>query len=90
MRAAFLALGVAAAISAAPRPRLVVVLVAEQFRSDYLERHRAALGPGGFQKLMKAGAVYPKCRYEYAATYPASGAAVLATGSYPDRNGIVA
>ncbi len=90
IRAAFLALGTVAALGAATRPRLVVVLVAEQFRSDYLDRYRTALGPGGLQKLMKGGAVYPKCRYEYAATYPASGAAVLATGSYPDRNGIVA
>lgn len=75
---------------AAPHPRLTVLIVAEQFRPDYLERFRAALSAGGFHRLLKGGAVFRNCRYDYLATFPASGAAVLATGSYPDRNGILA
>jgi predicted AlkP superfamily pyrophosphatase or phosphodiesterase len=90
IRTLLLAAVLAAAGEAAPRPKLLVLVVAEQFRSDYLERHRAALAAGGLQKLLQGGAVFPDCRYEYAATYPAAGAAVLATGAYPERNGIVA
>ncbi len=90
MRAAFGLLLVVAALEAATRPSLLVLIVAEQFRADYLDRYRSGFGPGGFQRLLKGGAVYRNCRYEYLATFPASGAAVLATGAYPDRNGIVA
>ncbi len=72
------------------RPKLIVLLVAEHFRPEYLERYRASFGAGGFNRLLKSGAVFRQCRYEYLATFPASGAAVLATGAYPDRNGIVA
>lgn len=72
------------------RPKLTVLLVAEHFRPEYLERYRASFGAGGFNRLLKGGAVFRECRYEYSATFPASGAAVLATGAYPERNGIVA
>ncbi len=74
---------------AAPRPKLIVLIVAEQFRPEYLERLRPAFGPGGFNRLLKGGAVFRECRYEHLATFPASGAAVLATGAYPERHGIV-
>jgi predicted AlkP superfamily pyrophosphatase or phosphodiesterase len=83
-QASLLALALAAALAAAPRPKLLVLIVAEQCRADYLEHS------GGFRKLLSGGAWFRECRYEYAATYPASGAAVLATGAYPERNGIVA
>jgi len=71
-------------------PKLVVLMVAEQFRPDYLDRYRASFSAGGFNRLWKGGAVFRRCRYEYLATFPASGAAVLATGAYPEHNGIVA
>src|SRR5579885_403526 len=88
--ASALALAVTASAAAAARPKLTVLIVAEQFRSDYLDRCRPSLSAGGFHRLLKGGAVFPQCRYEYLATYPASGAAVLATGAYPERTGIVA
>lgn len=90
MRASLLALALAAAMAAAPRPKLIVLVVAEQFRADYLERYQAAFSAGGFRKLLQGGARFRECRYGYGATYPASGAAVLATGAYPERHGIVA
>jgi hypothetical protein len=90
MRASLLALALTAAAAAPPRPKLIVLIVAEQFRADYLDRYQAWFSSGGFRKLMEGGARFRECRYEYVATYPASGAAVLATGAYPERNGIVA
>ena len=72
------------------RPKLTVLLVAEHFRPEYLDRYRASFGAGGFNRLLKGGTVFRECRYEYSATFPASGAAVLATGAYPERNGIIA
>jgi len=34
----------------APRPRLVVVLVIDQFRADYLDRFASQFGPSGFRR----------------------------------------
>ncbi len=80
----------AGAVSGAPRPKLTILLVAELFRPEYLDRYRSSFSAGGFNRLLKGGAVFRQCRYEYMTTFPATGAAVLATGAYPERNGIVA
>ncbi len=73
-----------------PRPKLILLLVAEQFRPDYLDRYRASFSPGGFNRLLKGGAVFRQCQYQHLATFPAPGAAVIATGAYPELTGIVA
>ena len=72
-----------------PRPKLFVLLVAEQFRSDYLSRFSALFGPGGFRRLMEEGAYLPDCRMA-ASSFTATGLATIATGAYPDAHGIVA
>src|SRR5690349_4721367 len=72
-----------------PRPKLLVLLVAEQFRSDYLSRFSAQFCPGGFRKLMEEGAFFPDCRMS-ASSFSSTGIATIATGAYPDAHGIVA
>jgi predicted AlkP superfamily pyrophosphatase or phosphodiesterase len=72
-----------------PRPRLLVWLVAEQFRSDYLDRAEKALPSGGFRRLMEDGAFFPDCRFR-STTFTTSGLATLSTGAYPETHGIVA
>src|SRR6476620_3341451 len=72
-----------------PRPKLFILLVAEQFRSDYLSRFSSLFGPGGFRRLMEDGAYFPDCRLR-ASSFSASGIATIATGAYPDAHGIVA
>jgi len=74
--------------TAAPSPRLVVVLVIDQFRSDYLDIYRGEFGDGGLVRLMREGAVFRECFYPYAITETGPGHATLATGTTPDRNGI--
>lgn len=71
-------------------PRLLVVIVAEQFRADYIDRYRAGFGPGGFERLLAEGAWFRRCRFLHQATLAAPGAAVLSTGAYAEMNGIVA
>ncbi|MEE8177570.1 MAG: alkaline phosphatase family protein, partial [Acidobacteriota bacterium] len=73
----------------AQAPRLVVIIVIDQLRSDYLTRFRSRFGPGGFNRLLREGSVFANCQYGYAATATAPGHAVLATGSYPRHNGVV-
>jgi predicted AlkP superfamily pyrophosphatase or phosphodiesterase len=69
-------------------PRLVVVLVIDQFRGDYLARFRDRFGPDGLNRLLREGANFVSCFYPYANTLTAPGHATLATGTTPDRHGI--
>jgi predicted AlkP superfamily pyrophosphatase or phosphodiesterase len=71
------------------RPKLVVVLVIDQFRYDYLMRFRPYFVKGGFNRLLEGGAVYTDCRYDYATTMTGPGHATLLTGAYPDSHGII-
>src|SRR5262249_44771344 len=72
-----------------PRPRLFILLIAEQFRSDYLTRFSDLLVPGGFRRLMEEGSYWPDCRMN-ASSFSAAGLATVATGAYPQAHGIVA
>jgi predicted AlkP superfamily pyrophosphatase or phosphodiesterase len=67
---------------------LVVVLVVDQMRADYLERF-GGLFTGGFARLLQDGAVFTDARHDHAATYTAVGHATISTGVYPARHGIV-
>jgi predicted AlkP superfamily pyrophosphatase or phosphodiesterase len=72
------------------RPKLVVVIVIDQFRGDYLERYRDQFGDAGFRLLLDHGAYFPNCNYNYANTRTAPGHATLFTGAYSNGHGIVA
>ncbi len=72
------------------RPKLIVILVIDQFRGDYLERYRDAFLPNGFQMLMDKGAYFSACNYNYANTRTAPGHATLFTGAYSNGHGIIA
>ncbi len=71
------------------RPKLVLVLVIDQFRYDYLTRFRSYFVKGGFNRLLDGGAVFTDCRYDYATTITGPGHATLLTGAYPNVHGII-
>src|SRR6202044_1169286 len=71
-------------------PKLVVVIVIDQFRGDYLERYRDQFGEGGFRLLVDHGANFTDCNYDYANTRTAPGHATLFTGAYSNGHGIIA
>jgi arylsulfatase A-like enzyme len=71
-------------------PKLVVVIVIDQFRGDYLERYHDQFGEGGFRVFLERGAYFSDCNYDYANTRTAPGHATLFTGSYTSGHGIVA
>lgn len=71
------------------KPKLVVLVVFDQLRGDYLERFNAHFGKNGFQRLERDGAWFTNCHYPYAVTKTAAGHASLATGTCPDRHGII-
>ncbi|MGA7928334.1 MAG: alkaline phosphatase family protein [Candidatus Sulfotelmatobacter sp.] len=71
-------------------PKLVVVIIIDQFRGDYLERYHDQFGEGGFRLFLDHGANFTDCNYDYANTRTAPGHATLFTGAYSNRHGIVA
>src|SRR5580700_3608250 len=71
-------------------PKLVVVIIIDQFRGDYLERYRSQFGEGGFRLLLDHGANFTDCNYDYANTRTAPGHATLFTGAYSNDHGIAA
>jgi predicted AlkP superfamily pyrophosphatase or phosphodiesterase len=69
-------------------PRLVIILVVDQFRADYLDRYRADFKGRGFRLFLDKGAYFEDCYYDYANTKTAPGHATLGTGAYTDGHGI--
>jgi predicted AlkP superfamily pyrophosphatase or phosphodiesterase len=71
------------------KPKLVVVLVLDQFRGDYLDRYRADFKtPNGFNLFLKKGAYFPQCYYEYGNTMTAPGHSTIGTGAYTNGHNI--
>ncbi len=70
------------------RPKLVVFIVIDQFRADYLQRFRSEFKGRGFRLFLDKGAYFPDCYYGYANTKTAPGHATLGTGAYTDGHGI--
>ena len=75
-------------VASAPKPKLIIMLVIDQFRYDYLLRFRPEFVQGGFNLLL-SGANFVNCRYDYATTATCPGHAALATGAYSNLNGII-
>ncbi|WP_162601113.1 alkaline phosphatase family protein [Occallatibacter savannae] len=70
------------------KPNLVVIIVIDQFRGDYLNRQQARFKDRGFNLFMKEGAWFTDCYYDYANTKTAPGHATIGTGAYSDGHGI--
>lgn len=83
-----LASGSNPAVAQAARPRLVVVLVVDQMRADYLTRY-GGLYEKGLRRLMNEGAWFQNAAYPYMATLTCVGHTTIATGTLPYRHGIV-
>ncbi|HXQ74679.1 MAG TPA: alkaline phosphatase family protein, partial [Pyrinomonadaceae bacterium] len=71
------------------RPRLVLLMVVDQFRYDYLERFGDLFGPNGFKRLLRDGASWTQANYDHTPTYTAPGHGTMMTGAFPAETGIV-
>jgi predicted AlkP superfamily pyrophosphatase or phosphodiesterase len=77
-----------AATSVRAVPTLVVILVVDQMRADYIDRYGDSWN-AGFRRLMTQGAWFTRAAYPYAATVTCVGHSTIATGSLPPTHGIV-
>jgi predicted AlkP superfamily pyrophosphatase or phosphodiesterase len=73
-----------------PRPRLVLVIVADQFRYDYLSRFGPLFGKNGLRRLMREGATWTNANFDYVPTKTAPGHTAIMTGAPPAVTGIIA
>lgn len=71
------------------RPRLVLLIVVDQFRYDYLERFGDLFVQNGLRRLMRDGASWTQSNYDHMPTYTAPGHGTIMTGAYPAETGII-
>ncbi len=71
------------------KPRLVVSIVIEEMRYDYLERFWNCFGDGGFKALVTQGASFQNTHINYMFTQSDPGYASIYTGANPSQHGIV-
>ncbi|RZL02574.1 MAG: alkaline phosphatase family protein, partial [Pedobacter sp.] len=71
------------------RPKLVVGMVVDQMRWDYLYKYYSRYSNGGFKRLINQGFSAENTFIPYTPTYTACGHASIYTGSVPSINGIV-
>jgi predicted AlkP superfamily pyrophosphatase or phosphodiesterase len=70
------------------RPKLVVVLVVDQMRADYVDQFRHQW-TGGLRRLLEHGAWFRQAAYPYLSTHTCVGHATIGTGTFPATHGIV-
>lgn len=70
-------------------PKLLVLVVFDQMRGDYLSRWEKLFGSDGFNKLTTEGAWFTNCHYPYSMTVTGAGHATLGTGCIPAQHGII-
>jgi len=71
------------------RPKLVIGLVVDQMRWDYLYRYYDRYSSGGFKRLINEGFSVENTLIPYTPTYTAVGHSSIYTGSVPSITGIV-
>ena len=70
-------------------PGIVVGIVVDQLRTDYLEQLRPYFGDKGFNRLITEGVYIPDVDFHNSVKDAPSGAAVVYTGAWPSFNGVV-
>lgn len=76
-------------LSAQERPKLVVGIVVDQMKMEYLYRFQSDFSEKGFKRLMKDGYTFHNMHYNYMPTYTAPGHASIYTGTTPAVHGII-
>ena len=71
------------------RPKILIGLVVDQMRWDYLIRFRSRYGTGGFRRLMDEGFSCDNTMIDYSPSVTACGHTAVYTGSVPALTGIM-
>ena len=71
------------------KPKLVVGIIVDQMRMEYLYRFQDDFSENGFKRIMNKGYTYHNAHFNYMPTYTAPGHASVYTGTTPSVNGII-
>ena len=71
------------------KPKLIVGIVIDQMRQDYLERFWNNFDKNGFKKLAINGSYCKNANYNYSQTQSSPGYVTIVTGAEPSEHGIV-
>jgi predicted AlkP superfamily pyrophosphatase or phosphodiesterase len=69
-------------------PKLIVILVIDQMRGDYLEWYGARF-TSGLRRLMREGAWFTEAAYPYLNTVTCAGHSTIGTGTFPYHHGMI-
>lgn len=78
------------AINKSTKPKLVVGIVVDQMRNDYIYRYWSRYGQGGFKRLVENGYYFKNTHYNYIPTFTGPGHCSIYTGATPRIHGIIA
>ena len=76
-------------VEVASRPKLVVGIVVDQMRYDYLTRFESKYGNGGFKRMINEGFNCKNNHFNYVPTYTGPGHASVYTGTTPKYHGVI-
>ena len=71
------------------RPKLMVGIIVDQMRYDYLTRFYDRFGEGGFKRMLNEGFNCKNNHFNYVPTYTGPGHASVFTGTTPQNHGII-
>jgi len=71
------------------KPKLIVGIIVEQMRHDYINKYWDKFGEGGFKRLLNEGTYCKNANFNYLFTQTSPGHATIATGTTPSYHGIV-
>ncbi len=72
------------------KPKLIVGIIVDQMRQEYLYRFGRRFSQNGFNRLINQGYSFKNAHFNYAPTYTGPGHASVYTGSTPAYHGIIA
>ncbi|MFC2115304.1 alkaline phosphatase family protein [Bacteroidota bacterium] len=71
------------------KPKLIISMVVDQMRYDYIHRYWEKFGENGIRKLVGSGTFCKNASYNYLINETAVGHATIATGALPSHHGII-
>lgn len=80
---------VSVALFSQEKPKVVVGIIVDQMRQEYLYRFYDKYGEDGFKRLMTEGYNFKNTHYNYVPTYTAPGHASVYTGTTPAYHGVI-
>lgn len=72
------------------RPKIVIGLVVDQMRQDYVFKYQDRYTEGGFKRLINDGFMMKNAHFNYIPTFTGPGHASIYTGTTPATHGIIA